>query len=498
MKTINVIGFDIGAGSGRVCVGSFDGDKIVVTEKHRFLNPPVKVLNNLHWDILKVFHELKSALARLDKTKAYLSVGIDGWGADYGLIDQKGRLIGNVYHYRDSRTDHIAEELLKKVPSRELFHSTASDLKRHYTLCQLYSQVLSDDPLLQAADKLLLIPDLLSYLFTSSITAEITIAATSQLLSSSDDSWNHDLLSFLGIRETLFPPLVRPGTKLGPILSGYEAETGFKKLDFVAVGGHDTASALASISSLSRDSAFVSTGTTIVVGSETDRPSINDASFEYGFKNCRGAEGENLLIRNNTGFWILQQCKRLWERRSSVSFASLSREARETKGRPIIFDPESSEFENPDNMAKSIRLYAIRTHQSTPLIRADYTRSIYISLAFQVRWCIEGLEMVIDRSIERLHLIGGGVNDGFFCELVADCTGLPLSAGPAEATILGNLMVQLQAAGEVASLEERRELVRGSTQTREYLPQKRWGDELDELYGQFIGYKEAKRTCTKT
>lgn len=497
MKTTNAIAFDIGAGSGRVCVGRFDGDKIVVAEKHRFLNEPVKILNYLNWDILRVFQELKSALARLDKTIRYVSVGIDGWGADYGLIDKRGRLVGNVYHYRDSRTDHIVEKLLKKMPPHDLFASTASDLKRHYTLCQLYSQVISDDPFLQAADKLLLIPDLLTYMFTGSIIAEVTIASTSQLLSSSNDSWNGNLLSLLGIREALFPPLVQPCTKIGPILASYEVETGFNDLGFVAVSGHDTASALASVSCSDRGSAFVSAGTTIVVGSETDGPFINDATFDYGFKNCRGTEGANLLMRNNTGFCILQQCKRLWEHQSSVSFSSLSKEARESKGRPSIFDPESSEFENPDSMAESIRTFAVRTHQAPPVTRADYTRSVYASLALQVRWCIEGLQIIIERTIESLRLIGGGANDNFFCELVSDGTGLPLYAGPAEATTLGNLMVQLQSKGEVSSLNEIREVVLRSTQMREYCPNNGTRDEWEELYANFLCYKEAKRTCTK-
>ncbi len=497
MKTTNVIAFDIGAGSGRVCVGCFDGDKIVVAEKHRFLNEPVRVLNNLHWDILKVFHELKAALARLDKGMCYLSVGIDGWGADYGLIDRRGRLIGNVYHYRDSRTKHITDKLLEKIPARELFAVTASDLKRHYTLSQLYSQVINGDPLLQTAHRLLLIPDLLTYMFTGSIAAEITIASTSQLLSASGDSWNWSLLSLLGIPETLFPAIIRPGTRRGPISSNYEIETGFDNLDFVAVSGHDTASALASISVADRGSAFVSTGTTIVVGCETESAVINDASFDYGFKNCRGTEGANLLIRNNTGFWILQQCMRLWGPQPSVSFASLSSEARGTKGVLGIFDPESSEFENPDSMPESIRLFSLRTHQEPPVTRAEYTRSIYISLALQVRWCIDGLEIIMGREIESLHLIGGGANDNFFCELVSDGTGLPVCAGPAEATILGNVMVQLQAAREVSSLNEIREVVRRSTETREYLPKHGADDEWDKLYSNFMSYKEAKRTCTK-
>lgn len=281
------------------------------------------------------------------------------------------------------------------------------------------------------------------------------------------------------------------------MLASYEIETGFNDLNFVTVGGHDTASALASVSCSDRDSAFVSTGTTIVVGSETDEPFINDATFDYGFKNCRGIEGANLLIRNNTGFWILQQCKRLWEHQSSVSFPFLSQEARESKWRPSVFDPESSEFENPDSMAESIRTFAVRTHQAPPVTRADYTRSIYASLALQVRWCIEGLQIIMEQTVKNLRLIGGGANDDFFCQLVSEGTGLPVYAGPAEATILGNLMVQLQATGEVSSSNEIREVVLRSTKMREYLPANGTRDEWDERYANFTRYKETKRRCTK-
>ena len=300
-------------------MGSFDGEQIVIREIHRFFNRPVKILDNLHWDILSIFQELKYALARLNKNATYLSAGIDAWGADYGLIDRRGRMLGNVYHYRDSRTDHIEEKLLEKIPARALFAMTASDLKRHYTLAQVYSQVISCDPLLTTADKLLLIPDLLNYLFTGSVTAEMTIAGTSQLLSSSGDSWNKTLLALLEIPEKLFPAITSPGTALGPIQRAYEIETGFSQLKFVSVSGHDTASAT-SVVDMDHTSTFVSTGTTIVVGTETHNPLISDLCFRYGFKNCPGTEGKNLLMRNNTGFWILQQCQRQWQRQSTPHF----------------------------------------------------------------------------------------------------------------------------------------------------------------------------------
>ena len=459
LKAANVIAFDIGAGSGRVSVGSFDGQTLVVSEIYRFANEPVQVLNSLQWDILRVFQELKSSLARLDKAIAYLSVGIDGWGADYGLIDRAGRLLGNVYHYRDCRTRNTIEQLLEKIPPRELFTSTASDLKRHYTLSQLYSQVISGDQVLQVADKFLLIPDLLNYMFTGTVAAEVTIAGTSQLLNPFDNNWNKNLLSRLEIPETLFPPIVPPGTRLEPLLPAYRAETGLSNVSFVSVSGHDTASALTSIFGLDHRSAFVSAGTTIVVGAETEAPLIDNVTFEYGFKNCRGTEGENLLIRNNTGFWILQQCRRLWERQSPISFASLSREARDAHRPLSIFDPESQEFENPESMTESLHAFAVETNQTPPMTRADCTRSIYASLALQVKWCLERLERILQRRFENLYLIGGGANDSFFCELVADCTGLPLHAGPSEATILGNVMIQL-AAAQVSSLSDLREVVR--------------------------------------
>jgi rhamnulokinase len=265
----------------------------------------------------------------------------------------------------------------------------------------------------------------------------------------------------------------------------------------VAVGGHDTASALTSVSGLDNGSAFVSAGTTIVVGSETERPLVNDATFDYGFKNCRGTEGSNLLIRNNTGFWLMQQCKPLWELKSTLSFAILSKEARDTKGAPSIFDPEDSEFEHPRSMTESIRRFVARRGQTPPMSRADYTRSIYASLALQVRWCLDGLQIAIGRKVESLHLIGGGANDNFFCEQVTDCTGIALIAGPAEATIFGNVMVQLLASAEVSSLGQLREVMRQSTETRAYTPKYGASDEWGALYERFLGYKDRASTCTK-
>ena len=490
MKATNVIAFDVGAGSGRVSVGSFDGEQIVIREIHRFFNRPVKILDSLHWDILSIFHELKYALARLNKNATYLSAGIDAWGADYGLIDRRGRLLGNVYHYRDSRTDHIEEKLFEKIPARALFAMTASDLKRHYTLAQVYSQVISRDPLLTTADKLLLIPDLLNYLFTGSVTAEMTIAGTSQLLSSSGDSWNKTLLALLEIPEKLFPAITPPGTALGPIQRAYEIETGVSKLNFVSVSGHDTASALTSVVDMEHTSAFVSTGTTIVVGTETHNPLTSDLCFRYGFKNCPGTEGKNLLMRNNTGFWILQQCQRQWQRQSTPSFSSLSQQARRTKRLPGIFDPESADFQNPESMLASLKAFAVLTNQTPPQTRGDYTRSIYASLALQVRWCVERLGEILGIKMERIHLIGGGANDNLFCEVVADCTGLPVRAGPAEATTIGNVMVQLFAATEISSLSQIREVVRRSIPTREYLPNRSSDEQWESLYLNFNSYKE--------
>ena len=495
MKSTNVIAFDVGAGSGRVSVGSFDGDRIVVHEIHRFFNKPVRVLDSLHWNILRIFQELKSALARLEKNETYLSAGIDGWGADYGLIDRGGRLLGNVYHYRDSRTDHIEERLLAKIPPRELFAMTASDLKRHYTLSQIYAQVLAGDPLLGNADKLLLIPDLLNYMFTGAITAEITIAGTTQMLSPSGDSWNRSLLSLLEIPEALFPVLRPPGTALGPLRHTYEIETGCTNLKFVSVSGHDTASALTSVCDLERTSAFVSTGTTIVVGSETRAPLTSDACFDYGFKNCPGTEGRNLLMRNNTGFWILQQCRRLWERQSVTSYPSLSQQARKTRRPPSIFDPEAADFQNPDNMLAKIKAFTIETNQIPPQTRGDYTRSIYASLALQVRWCLEKLGEILGTKLDRIHLVGGAVRDSLFCEVVAECTGLPVRAGPAEATTTGNVMVQLLAAGEISSLSEIREVVGRSLPTRDYLPKGSRDEPWESLYLSFKSYKERSRAC---
>jgi rhamnulokinase len=490
LKATNVIAFDVGAGSGRVSVGSFNGEQIAIREIHRFSNRPVKVLDSLHWDILSIFHELKCALARLNKNETYLSVGIDAWGADYGLIDRRGRLLGNVYHYRDSRTDQVEEKLLEKISARALFALTASDLKRHYTLAQIYSQVIGRDPLLTTADKLLLIPDLLNYLFTGSVTAEVTIAGTSQLLSNSRDSWNKTLLTLLEIPESLFPTISSPGTALGPIQRAYEIETGFSKLNFVSVSGHDTASALTSVAAMDQTSAFVSAGTTIVVGTETPTLLTSELCFAYGFKNCPGTGGKNLLMRNNTGFWVLQQCQRQWERQSTPSFSALSQQARKSKKAVSIFDPESADFQNPASMLDSIKAFAVQTDQPAPQTRGDYTRSIYASLALQVRWCLDKLGEILGKRIERVHLIGGGANDTLFCEVVADCTHLPVRAGPAEATTIGNVMVQLLAGAEILSLSEIREVVGQSIPTRDYLPKRSEDEEWESLYLHFNSYKE--------
>jgi len=498
LKTTNVIAFDLGAGSGRVSVGSFDGNRVALKEEYRFVNEPVTVSTDLYWDLLGIFAELKFALLRLDKGLSYSSIGIDAWGADFGLIDRKGRLAGNVYHYRDGRTAGIVEALLTKISARHLFELTASDLKRHYTLCQLYAQVVDCDPVLELAENLLLIPDLLTYMFTGAKKAEITIAGTSQLLNAAGVEWNHDLLSLLGIPERLFLPLVPPCTPVGFLLPKYAAETGFNNLCFVGVSSHDSASAVTSIPDLHSGSAFVSAGTTIVVGSETESPVVNDAVFNHGLKNCRGTEGVNLLIRNNTGFWILQQCKRLWESDGRVTFDYLSEEASLYGHSSCFIDTEASEFDNPQNMLESIREFVAHTDQKLPSTRADITRCVLESLALQVRWCVDGLGSALGMGIERIHLVGGGARNRFFCELIADCTRLPVYAGPPEATIIGNVMVQLLTERELSSLSDIRQVVKRSTDIREYTPKLAVSERWNSIYDQLLCYRRNKENVRRS
>jgi rhamnulokinase len=297
-------------------------------------------------------------------------------------------------------------------------------------------------------------------------------------------------MALLEIPENLFPAIISPGTAVGPIQPTYEIETGFAKLNFVSVSGHDTAAALTSVGDMGPASAFVGAGTTFVVGTATRTPLISDHCFKYGFKNCPGTEGNNLLMRNNTGFWLLQQCQREWERQSTPSFSSLSQQARKTKRPASIFDPESANFQKPESMLASIKTWAVQTNQTPPQTRGDYTRSIYASLALQVRWCVDKLGEIVGTKMDRIYLIGGGANDTLFCEVVADCTGLPLRAGPAEATTIGNVMVQLLAAKEISSLREIREVVGRSISTRDYLPNLRSEEQWESLYLTFNSYKE--------
>jgi rhamnulokinase len=489
MATTNVIAFDLGAGSGRAGVGRFDGTCIAVTEEYRFINEPIRVNYRLYWDFRRLFSELKSAFSRLDKGIWYSSVGIDAWGADFGLVNRDGQLLGEVYHYRDLRTDGIVEQLLARISARQLFELTGSDLKRHYTLCQLYALLVERDPVLQAADRLLFVPDLLNYMFTGEKNAEITIAGTSQLLDSAGVDWNYDLLSLLEIPERLFLPFVPPCTPAGSLLPEFGAETGLNHLPLVAVAGHDSASAVTSIPDLQKNSAFVSAGTTIVVGVEATGPTVNDEAFRYGFKNCRGTEGAHLLIRNNTGFWILQQCRRLWETDLDITFDDLSNEARDRGLSFCFIDTEASDFENPENMIESIRAFAARTHQKVPSTRADITRCVFESLVLQVRWCVDGLASALGIAIARIHLIGGGATSRFFCKLVSDCLGLPVYAGPVEATILGNVMTQLLAKGEVSSVSDIRQVVKQSAHIPEFTPNEIAHERWNTIYGHFLCYR---------
>lgn len=494
VKSISVVAFDIGAGSGRAVVGAFDGSALSTREAHRFPNAPVHVPWGVYWDVLSLHTEILSTIRSLCTGHDIRSVGVDSWGADFGLIDGEGRLIDNVRNYRDPRSSTSYDALLRRIPESELFRMTGISPRRHFTLSRLYSLVFSSDPMLERAEGLLMVSDLLGYLLTGERTCEATIASTSQMLSVGGSDWNRELFSRLELPENLTLPLVAPGTDLGEVLPFGERPTSSKRTKVVSVAGHDTASAVTCIPGMDDETAFVSAGTTVVVGTETAREIVSDRVLAYGFKNCVGTDSRNLIMRDNTGFWILQQCKRIWDRSDPRTFVELEAEAERNADTTCVIDTEYPGFENPIEMPAAIVEFARRTKQSVPVSRADITRSILRSLVLQIAWALERLSEITGKRQRRICLLGGGGDSRLLSQDLADCTSLPVWTGIREATATGNVMLQLRVAGEIGTVEEIRNVVERSVEFHLYEPRiesrGRW-DQHRHVYENLKGERHA-------
>jgi rhamnulokinase len=460
---VALVAADLGAQSGRIALGRFDGEVLSLSEVHRFPNVPVRVGESLQWDILSVYRGVLDGLRAAADLADVRSVAVDAWGVDFGLLDAGGHLLGNPVHYRDERRAAAVEEVYVRVPPRELYERTGIQLMPINSVFELAAMAADRDPALRGAATLQLVPDLIHHWLCGSATTELTNASTTQCLDTRAGAWATDLLERLDIPTRLFPEVVEPGTVLGPVLPGVADETGLDGAEVIAVATHDTGSAVAAVPFVRPGSAFLSVGTWSLVGVEVAEPTITDASFAANLTNEAGVAGTTRLLRNVTGLWLLHECRRAWAASGADhSFEELIDLAEASAPHGAFIDPDDSLFAEPGDMPARIAAYCARTGQEPPSDAGATVRCILESLALRHAQVVETLATVTGQSPPELHIVGGGARNGLLCELTADATGLPVLAGPEEATLVGNLLVQAIALGEVASLDEAREVVRRS------------------------------------
>lgn len=484
-----VLAFDFGASSGRALLISHDGEKIEIEEMHRFSNDPVMTGKSFHWDILRLFHEIKQGILKTINAghKDILSIGIDTWGVDYGLFDENGEMLGNPYHYRDERTNGMIELADEKVGKRYIFDKTGLQFNFFNTLFQLMAAKENGDSALKLAKKALFIPDIFNYFLTGVMKNEYTEASTSQLIDAKAKTWDKELMEKMGIPD-IFCDIIKPGEVVGYLTDELCEELGCPKIPVIAIGSHDTASAIAAVPvTEDYNYAYISTGTWALMGTESDEAKINDTTFNYNFTNEGGVCDKYCFLKNIMGLWIVQESRRQWGREGiDLSFGELAEAASASKPHMAFIDPDYHEFATPGNMPKKIREFCEKTGQAKPETYGEVIRCVTESLAFKCRMVVEALEDIHNEKIDVIHMLGGGIQDKTFCSFVANATKRKVIAGPVEATGTGNALVQLMALGKVKDLKEARTAVKNSFPIDVYEPEN--NEEWDAAYEEFKKY----------
>ncbi|AIQ54374.1 rhamnulokinase [Paenibacillus sp. FSL R7-0331] len=476
-EVIKLLAVDLGASSGRVMLGLYDGKRIEVEEVHRFANQPVELHGHLYWDVLQLFHEIKRGIRKAAREHGTLtSVSVDTWGVDYGFLDRKGQLLYAPHHYRDQRTAACAPILEELLPPDEQFRLTGNQSARINTVYQLFADLEESPWLRETADMMLLMPDLFHYLLSGTAAGEQTIWSTGGLLAAGLSAPSAKVMNRLRLPLNLVPKLVPAGTVIGQLLPSLQEELSAGPLQVIAGASHDTASAVASIPyGPEAAAAFISCGTWSLAGMETEQPVLTDQAREYGFTNEGCFGGGNRLLKNITGLWILQEMQRGWaqagEPVSHQEAVRLAAEVRNEGYTAAVIDPDDVLFSTPGDMPGRIVAYCDRTGQQPPVSKGEVILTILQSLASAYADTISELETLTGQNLRAIHMVGGGIRNELLCQLTAEATGKEIIAGPAEASATGNIAVQLAALG-IAEAAALRELVAQSCTLVRYYPSK--------------------------
>ncbi len=476
MKKHNFLAFDLGATSGRAVLATVDGVKFEMREILRFPNAIMELHGKYYWDVFSLYKSLKQALVICAEQQIKVdSIGIDTWGVDFAYIGADGAILGLPRAYRDPYTVGKPEEYFKIVPQKEVYDKTGIQIMNFNSLYQLFAAKQEGYTPLEKADKILFMPDLLSYMLTGRQVCEYTDASTSQILNPRTKKFESSLLEAIGISSSLLHDPIFPGSVVGELTDALASETGIGKVPVVAVAGHDTASAVAAVPARNKHFAYLSSGTWSLMGIETEEPIITESSYRLNFTNEGGIEGTTRFLKNITGMWLLEECRKEWKReeRTEYTYSQIVEMAESAEPFRSLVNPDEPEFANPPGMIEAIQAYCKRTGQPVPYTHARIIRTIFESLALRYRQVLESLEELSPFPIECLHIIGGGSKNSLLNQFTANAIDKPVIAGPSEATAIGNVMIQARAMGLVNDRMEMRRVIARCIETSVFQPQER-------------------------
>lgn len=469
-----VLAVDLGASGGRVMLGTFHGEKIRVEELHRFSNDPVTLGGTMYWDFLRLFYEIKQGLIKAKPFGRIDSISVDTWGVDFGLVDEEGTLLENPVHYRDARTAGILEKSFEKLDRERFYQITGNQFMEFNTVFQLFYLQNNRKKLLERAESLLLMPDLFHFYLCGKKACEYSIASTTQLLDAGKKEWSGEILEKLALPGRLLQPVVPSGTALAPLRSEICGELGIEPMMVVAGAGHDTQCALAAVPTKEKDFIFISCGTWSLFGTEADAPIIDENSTRFNITNEGGVGGRISFLKNIVGLWLIQESRRQWIREGKeYGFGELERLAEQERPFASFINPDAAEFAPAGNMPRRIRAYCERTGQPVPETPGQVVRCIDESLAMKYRCALDEIRQCTGKEYPAIHLVGGGTRSALLCQMTANACGCSVYAGPVEATVYGNIGIQLMADGAIEDLDGIRRAVRASEEVRCFEPVER-------------------------
>jgi rhamnulokinase len=496
--TNNYLALDLGAESGRGLLGRFDGERLEMEEVHRFPNGPIQLFDTLHWDLPRLFDDVKTAIRKgAAKDGTLDGIGVDTWGVDFGLVGRGETLLGNPVHYRDARTNGMLEAAFARISRERIYEITGLQFLPFNTVYQLLALATSRSPLLEVTETLLLMPDLFGWLLTGRRVCERTNASTTQLLDPRNGMWSDELCAALGLPRMILPELIEAGSTLGAIRPTVAAELGLSRaINVIVPATHDTASAVAAVPVVSTpqtltgsrpagpDWCYLSSGTWSLLGVEVPRPVINSETMRFNFTNEGGVAGTTRLLKNIMGLWLVQECRRTWAASGrELSYDELTERAQAALPFAALIDPDDATFLAHGDMPKRLAAYCTRTRQSLPEDEGAIVRCCLESLALKYRWAVDRLERILNTSFKTIHVVGGGSKNAVLCQFTADACGRPVHAGPAEATAIGNILMQALGRGGLSSIADLRAVVARSFPVKVYEPRNTsgWTDAMDKF-----------------